>query len=433
MLGLVVAGGSLKDRYRLGRFPLPHKGMGEVWPAHDTLLERPVIVKFVAVSDVELVRRFRREALLTARLDHPGVPAVYDLGLEAGQPYVVLQKIDGITLTDLVAEHAPLPVGWVAAIGAQISSVLLAAGQIGLVHRDIKPSNVMLDTSGAVKVLDFGLAAVPDDERYSRITQTGQSLGTVGYMAPEQILGERVDHRTDLYGLGATLFDLLTGRPPFDGVTTTTTLRHQMSSPPPRPAELRPGIPTVLDDLVHALLAIHPQNRPATAADVYDVLAPLSQDLPSIPGVLNESVQAVRAYAAILGRVPQQTRPTTRHAVERTELDVEQTMNHAEQLYAAGEFRAAARQWRQLAERLAGQRGDDPLVFDLRLRAARAHVALGEHDRALRYLRMLLQERVDADGAEHAAVRELRQEIELLSRERSAPHQPPRSTPDAGR
>ncbi|MGC5054401.1 serine/threonine-protein kinase [Micromonospora sp. DT48] len=302
----MLPGTSLKDRYRLARFPLAHKGMGEVWPAHDALLDRPVIVKFVAVTDLDLVRRFRREALLTARLDHPGVPAVYDLGEHAGHPYAVLQKIDGISLSDLVAEHGPLPIGWVAAIGAQISSVLLAAQRLGLVHRDIKPSNAMLESSGSVKVLDFGLAVIPDDDRYSRITQSGQAVGTFGYMAPEQIFGQRTDHRADLYGLGATLFDLLTGSPPFDGLTTMTTVRRQITAAPPRPATLRPETPATLDDLVHSLLASTPDDRPDSAADVYRVLAPLSENLPPIPGVLDESVTAVQAYAAIVGRTPPQ-------------------------------------------------------------------------------------------------------------------------------
>ncbi|MEQ4299937.1 protein kinase [Plantactinospora sp. B6F1] len=425
----MVPGAALKDRYKLGRFPLAHKGMGEVWPARDTLLDRPVIVKFVnaALLDADLVRRIRREALLTARLDHPGVPAIHDLGEHDGRPYVVLQKIDGIDLADLIAERSPLPIGWVAAIGAQICGVLLAAARIGLVHRDIKPSNVMLDRSGAVKVLDFGLAAIHDDDRYSRITQTGQSLGTLGYMAPEQVDGGHSDHRTDLYGLGATLFDLLTGQPPFDGATTTTMLRRQMQNPPPRPADLRPDTPTALDDLVHALLSIDPEDRPSSAADVYAVLAPLSQDLPVIPGLLAENVTAVQAYAAIVGRVSQQDRPETASTCGQTEPEVEPepSVAHGERLYAAGEFRAAARHWRQLAARRARERGeDDPLVFDLRLRAARAHVALGEHDRAIRQFQSLLQDRVRTDGPDHAAVLELRQELAQLI---GAP-EPPRSS-----
>ncbi|MFC0530330.1 serine/threonine-protein kinase [Phytohabitans kaempferiae] len=432
----MAPGANIKERYALGRFPLAHKGMGEVWPAQDTLLERPVIVKFInaAMMDMELVRRFRREALLTARLDHPGVPAIYDIGEHSGRPYVVLQKINGIALSDLVAEQGPLPIGWVAAIGAQISSVLIAARRLGLVHRDIKPSNVMLDTSGAVKVLDFGLAVTPDDERFSRITQTGQSLGTVGYMAPEQVLGERPDHRTDLYGLGATLFDLLTGRPPFDAVTTMTTLRHQLDTPPPRPGELRPEIPEALDDLVHALLALHPGDRPASAADVYTVLAPLSQDLPPIPGVLDDTAEAVQAYAAIVGRVPHQARAKPPITAVQAEPDLEQAIRQAEQLQAAGEIRAAVREWRRLAEAHARQHGDDdPLVFDLLRRAARAHVDLGEPGWALRQLNMLLQSRIRADGPEHAAVLDLRQEIARLRQERATSPPPQRRPPSADR
>ncbi|MEU5725000.1 serine/threonine-protein kinase [Micromonospora sp. NPDC047738] len=430
----MVAGASLKNRYNVSRLPLAHKGMGEVWTAHDTLLDRGVIVKVVSALSDDLVRRFRREALLTARLDHPGVPAVYDLGEHNGLPYVVLQKVDGITLSDLVAEQGRLPIAWVAAIGAQVSSVLLAAQQIGLVHRDIKPSNVMLERSGAVKVLDFGLAVMRDDDRYSRITLSGQSLGTVGYMAPEQILGGPTDHLTDLYGLGATLFDLLTGRAPFDGVTTMTTVRHQLADPPPRPAELRDDVPTELDDLVHALLASRPQDRPANAAEVYDVLVPLAQDLPPLPGVVADGMSPVRAYAAIIGRVPQPTPHSVAPATGNAELDVEQAAKQAEQLHVAGEFRAAAREWRRLASELAQRHGEDHrLVFDFRLRAARAHVPLGEHERALRQLNVLLEDRVRLVGPEHATVMELRQEIERIIKQLSSSSPSHRSAPDADR
>jgi eukaryotic-like serine/threonine-protein kinase len=415
MLGRVMAGARLGQRYQLGRFPLPHKGMGEVWPAQDTLLDRPVIVKFVNATNVDLLRRFRREALLTARLDHPGVPAVHDLGDHEGRQYVVLQKIDGITLADLVAEQGQLPIAWVAAIGAQVSGVLLAARQIGLVHRDIKPSNVMLQASGAVKVLDFGLAVIRGDDRYSRITQSGESLGTLGYMAPEQIVGGQADHRTDLYGLGATLFDLLTAQPPFGDVTTVTTVRHQISDPPPRPSELRADVPAALDDLIHALLAISPEDRPANAAEVYSVLAPLADDLPPIPGVLDDPSGAVRAYAAIVGRV-RQTRP-----VEEASVDTAQAAKRAEQLEAVGEHRAAAREWRRLADERALRAGDDDLrVFEFRVRAARAHLPLGEHDRAVRQLTLLLEQRTRLDGPEHPVVVDLRREIDHVNHARPA-------------
>lgn len=435
MLGRVLPDSILKGRYRLDRFPLRHKGLGEVWRGYDTRLDRPVIVKFInaALLNAELVRRFRREALLTARLDHPGVPAIYDFDERDGQPYLVIQLINGDTLDDLIHERGPLSVEWVATIGAQVASVLVAAERVGLVHRDIKPSNVMIDRAGAVKVLDFGLAAIHGDDRYSRITETGQSLGTVGYMAPEQVFGDPTDHRTDLYGLGTTLFHLLTGDAPFDGVTTTTTLRRQMDHPPPRPAELRPEIPAVLDELVAVLMAFHPDDRPGTAAEVYDVLAPLALEPPPIVGLIDETADAVQRYCAIVGRVPPQRRDPAAPAAKPAELDLEQAVQQADQLYAAGERRAAIREWRRLAGERAKRHGDDdPLVFDLRLRAARAHLPLGEHRWAVRQLNTLLEQRVRADGPEHPAVRELRQEIARLNGEQPASPQSPSGAPGSG-
>lgn len=418
----MVAGVRLKDRYLLDRHPLAHQGMGEVWPALDTVLERPVIVKLIASSlmDVELAQRFKREARLTARFVHPGVPAVYDFGQHEGRFYLVMQKIHGIDLSDLIEEHKPLPVAWVAAIGAQISSVLIAARQIGLVHRDIKPSNAMLEASGAVKVLDFGLAAIHGDDRYSRITESGDSLGTAGYMAPEQIEGGSTDHRTDLYGLGATLFNLLTGVPPFDGPTPTVTRQQQMQSSPPRSAELRPEVPPAMDDLVHALMAPRPQDRPTSAAEAYAVLLPLAQNRPPIPGVVNNQPDAVRAYAAVVGQapLPAQHEVQVSTAPEYIDPDVaaRQAEDQAERLATTGSPRAAARQWRQLAAVRAFQHGDgDATVVEYRLRAIRLHAELGEHSRALRQLRSLLDQRINADGPEHPTVVAIRHELAKLS------------------
>ncbi|XVU29164.1 serine/threonine-protein kinase [Actinoplanes sp. CA-054009] len=391
--------------------------MGEVWPARDTVLDREVIVKLIAPSmmDADLARRFQREALLTARLVHPGVPAVYDFGQHEGCFYLVLQKIDGIALSDLIEEYHPLPVAWVAAIGAQISSVLIAARRIPLIHRDIKPGNAMLEPSGAVKVLDFGLAVVHGDDRYSRITQSGDSLGTIGYMAPEQVVGGHTDHRTDLYGLGATLFHLLTGKPPFDGPTTTITVRRQLQDSPPRPAELRREIPAAVDDLVHALMAPRPQDRPASAADVYTVLAPLARNLPPIPRAVSDQPDPVRAYAAVVGQVPLSAQ---RETWEKSDPDVVTTNagERAEKLAAAGNFRAAAKEWRRLADDRAVQHGDEDLtVVDYRLRAIRIHAELGEHSRALRQLHALLQNGNGIDDPEHPAASAIRQEIARLS------------------
>ncbi|WP_344077153.1 serine/threonine-protein kinase [Luedemannella helvata] len=385
--------------------------MAEVWTARDTVLDRPVIVKVLAVSDVDLLRRFRREALLTAKLSHPGVPRIFDLDLQGTRPYLVLEKIDGLTLADLAAEQEQLPVAWVASIGAQISAVLIAAHELGLVHRDIKPSNVMIEASGAVKVLDFGLAVMPQDERYSRITKTSESPGTVGYMAPEQINAQPTDHRADLYALGATLYHLITGQEPFGGTTTITTAHRQIFDEPPRPAALRPDLPAALDDLVHHLMSIDPGKRPSSATEVHTILTPYASPRPPIPGVIDEGVNAVRAYAAaIVGQTP-----APAHHIEppRPRMNsYEHEADEASRLLAGGQARAAARQWRQLAERYAQQHGEhDPKVFEWRRQAARAHLQMDEHDRALRQLETVLTRQIQAVGPDHATVRELRQEI----------------------
>lgn len=414
-LTAVLADQRLKDRYLVGRMPVAHNGMGEVWRARDTLLEREVVVKTVnlAAMDTDLLRRFRREALLTARLDHPGVPSVFDLGEHEGRPYLVLQWIDGLTLADLTVEQGALPVPWVYAIGAQISSVLIAAQRLGLVHRDVKPSNVILEQSGGVKVLDFGLAVMHDDKRYSRITQTGQSLGTIGYMAPEQVLGERTDHRTDLYGLGSTLFHLLTADAPFDADTTMTAVHQQLSQPPPRPSDLRPDTPEALDDLVHALLANRPEDRPASAVEVYDALAPHVGALPPIPGVVREGLDPVRAYAAAVGQRPASADSGSGPIeLDPDRFDAEQAAAEAERLITSRQFRAAARLWRQLAEMHERDHGpDDSAVIGYRLRVAHAHLSLGEHERALRLVN-LLEAQVGPSHGEHPQIQRLRQEIE---------------------
>jgi hypothetical protein len=413
-----MAEARLKDRYTLDRLPLAHSGMADVWPARDTHLDRQVIVKFLSSSHVntDMLKRFRREALLTARLDHPGVPGIYDIGEHQSRPYLVLQMIKGITLASLVEEEGPLPVPWVACIGAQICSVLIAAQDIGLVHRDLKPSNVMLERSGSIKVLDFGVAAIVGDDYYSRITRSGDIIGTFGYMAPEQVLGDPADHRSDLYGLGGTMFYLLTGEPPFDGATTLATVRQQFDHQPPRPAQERADTPVELDDLIYALLAKQADQRPVDAAEVYDLLAPMSGDLPPLPGVVNEDLDAARCYAVMVGQRPSAPAATGPRRAIRRLVDSTLTADEAERLYAEGKYRAAARCWRALADQHEERHGaDHPAVIDWRLKAARAHVPLGEVDRAVRQLKSLLRQRVRVDGADHPAALELRAEIGRLT------------------
>ncbi|MCK9902174.1 serine/threonine-protein kinase [Frankia sp. Cpl3] len=302
-------------RYELESLPLARGGMGEVWVGRDVKLDREIAVKFVRFPDgrpdEELVRRFIRESRITARLVHPGVPAVYDAGTHDGRPYLVMQRVHGISVADLVAEQGALPVGWAAAIAAQAASVLAVAHRASLVHRDLKPGNLMLEPDGTVKVLDFGLAVALDRTDLSRITVTGQHLGSPAYMAPEQVLAGISAPATDLYALGATLFEMLTGGRVFAGSSSYSVMHQQVEEVPVRVSALRADVPADLDELVADLLRKVPEERPASAEAVYEALTDWADDLAALPGFVDPAADnTVRMYSRITARVhPPATAP----------------------------------------------------------------------------------------------------------------------------
>ncbi|MEU4772684.1 serine/threonine-protein kinase [Micromonospora sp. NPDC023644] len=299
----------INSRYELDDLPIGRGGMGEVWLAHDTKLDRPVAVKFIRFPDGEpdkdYIRRFVRESRITARLEHPGVPAVYDVGSHEGRPYLVMQRIQGISVADLVAEQGALPIGWAAGIAAQVCAVLTAAHNASLVHRDLKPSNLMLQPDGAVKVLDFGLAAAPTLSDFSKITATGLPPGTPAYMAPEQIQTNISGPATDLYALGCTLHEMLTGERLFTGSTSYDVWSKQVAHEPLPVRGVRDDVPAALEELLLHLLRKKPEDRPQSAHVVYDRLRPFVTDLGPIPGVLQapSTVSPTRMYGSMLGRV----------------------------------------------------------------------------------------------------------------------------------
>ncbi|WP_017975202.1 serine/threonine-protein kinase [Actinopolyspora halophila] len=299
----------IDDRYELQPAPLGRGGMGEVWAGRDTKLDREVAVKFVRFpegsTDEELVRRFGRESRITARLQHPGVPTIFDVGTHQERPYLVMQRVHGISVSDLISENGRLPLGWAVAIAAQTCSVLTAAHQAQLVHRDLKPGNLMLEQDGTVKVLDFGLAVALDVADISRVTRTGQAIGTPAYMAPEQILSATSSARSDLYALGCVLYEMLTGQHVFSGSTDYLMMNKQVDERPLPARRHRSEIPAGLDALVIALLDKEPDNRPDSAHAVYDRLLPFAADLEMLPGALADPAtpSPTRMYASVLSQV----------------------------------------------------------------------------------------------------------------------------------
>lgn len=266
----------------LGDFRIVRKlgagGMGEVYLARQLSLKRDVALKFLRpdlAADPVAVQRFQHEAEAVARLTHANIVQVYAVGELAGRRFMALEFVDGRNLRDYVDRKGPLPVPQAVAVLRQAAAALARAADAGLVHRDIKPENLLVTRTGELKVADFGLSRVlaGDDSKPLNLTKSGMTLGTPLYMSPEQVKGEPVDHRSDLYSLGITAFHLLAGRPPFDGKTAFDVAVQHTQSEPPALAELRPDLPPALVTLVHRLMAKRPENRPATAKQVLRELA----------------------------------------------------------------------------------------------------------------------------------------------------------------
>ncbi|MBX9364462.1 serine/threonine protein kinase [Streptomyces sp. WAC04114] len=272
----------IHDRYRLESV-LGRGVMGYVWQARDVPLDRPVAVKTVAKELLAVasgrdaaLARFGRETRAAARLDHANIATVFDASITDDTCCLVMELIDGTTLEYLFdqQEDGRFDVPSAAAVAAQLCAGLSAVHGAGLVHRDLKTQNVMVRRDGVVKILDFGLVKLLGDTD-PRLTMTGEGVGNLVCASPELLAGkDPLDGRSDLYAVGCLLHHLLTGETPFPTDQPALLASHHFASPPPLVAEAGVRVPRDLQDLITALLAKRPDDRPASAAEVYAGLAP---------------------------------------------------------------------------------------------------------------------------------------------------------------
>jgi len=277
---------------QLGEFriirPLGRGGMAEVYLAEQTSLHRSVAIKVLRpelLTDTTIVKRFEQEAQAVAGLIHPNIVQVYAFGQQDGIHYIAQEYVQGLNLRQFLNRKGPPELLVAYHVMRQVAAALAVAGDAGIVHRDIKPENILITRKGEAKVTDFGLAQLAVSEQRVQLTQVGVTMGTPLYMSPEQINGETVDHRSDIYSFGVTCYRMLSGRPPFRGDTSLTlALQHLTKTPEPL-GTLRGDLPPVMGEIVHKMMARLPADR-------YQHAREITQDLKRVARVLKDEQPA---------------------------------------------------------------------------------------------------------------------------------------------
>lgn len=332
-------GSLIAGRYEI-LSPLGKGGMGIVYKAHDRVLEETVALK-VLRSEVagtpEMARRFRSEIKLARKVTHKNVCRIHEYGAHGDLHFISMEFIEGVDLRHVLRSDGPLPTPGALNVAVQIADGLEAIHEVGIIHRDLKTPNLMRDAKGVVRLMDFGIAKHMDSETH--MTGTGAILGTPEYMSPEQVRGEKIDARSDLYAMGIVIFELFTGDVPFRGDTPLATIFKHMQEPPPLDEPRSQRVPNKVKDLLRKMLAKNPGERPATAAAVGEALRQIRSELlpelqtPTSPlaAVRVSGAQAPALAAAAIAEVtplptplpartfvPQQTGPLAETPAEQT-------------------------------------------------------------------------------------------------------------------
>ncbi|HEV7499464.1 MAG TPA: serine/threonine-protein kinase, partial [Vicinamibacteria bacterium] len=312
-------------------------GQATAYRADDLQLNRAVVMKVLRpelAANEAARRRFDREALLCSALDNPNIAAIYDTGEADGHCYIVMQYVEGTTLKELIASR-PLDTPAALSIAIQIADALAVAHANGIVHRDIKPSNVIVTSAGQAKVLDFGLAKLlgghrPELDADDSLTDVGVPYGSLGYGSPEQAMGQRADHRSDVFSLGVVLYQMVTGHLPFPGSTPLERIRAVLHQDPVPMARFNPRAPTALQRILERALAKDPSDRHPTMAALRDELKALERRLAGEAGGVSGTggqarlgARGPRPWAALgagLGRVFGRRREERAHAEGPTPL-----------------------------------------------------------------------------------------------------------------
>ncbi|MFM9371624.1 protein kinase domain-containing protein [Streptomyces sp. Da 82-17] len=410
-----MSGRLVSGRYELSQ-QIGQGGMGQVWTAYDQRLDRRVAVKLLRPDRVagaeadELRRRFVRECRVTAQVDHPGLVTVHDAGSDGDDLFLVMQHVDGTDLADHIARHQPYPWPWAVAVAAQLCAVLCAVHAVPIVHRDLKPRNVMVKPDGTLTVLDLGVASVMDTDT-TRLTHTGSPIGSPAYMAPEQAMGGAVGPYTDLYALGILLYELLSGNVPFDGATVLGVLHSHLYEAPIPVRSKRPEIPEPLDALVTRLLAKEPKERPDSAQEVFEALAPLLPARGAPTGMLDPTRPFLRPGAPWPDRagtptpVPVPPRPAAPPSAAGTS-QIAQAVDDVKRLLGEGRVTQAVDLLGAILPTAEAQHGPrSTVVRTLRKQYAATLMDDGQYRRALPELRRLADERsAEAGQADPASL-----------------------------
>ena len=265
-------------------------GMGEVYRARDSRLHRDVAMKVLPAelaADPERLERFEREARTIASLSHPNIVTIHSVEEADGQRFITMELVEGETLAQIIPPGSGLPLSRFFVLAEPTVSAVAAAHERGITHRDLKPENVMVGEDGRVRVLDFGLArggaeSTPGDEEATQaLTEAGRLLGTIPYMSPEQVKGERSDQRSDVFSLGVLLFEMATGDRPFRGKSSADLMSAILRDPPPSISDLKADLPHDLSALLRRCLEKNPHDRFPTARELSAALAEIKREIDS--------------------------------------------------------------------------------------------------------------------------------------------------------